>query len=109
MDPEQDADLLWIARAGLKAPLPLPWKPCQTGEDGELFYFNFETGESVWDHPCDEFHRNMYREHKAEKEARKATAHEYEDDEDRHSESEKKRKKKKKVFGRGSVPILVRL
>merc|ERR1711957_179697 len=59
---------LWIARAGLKAALPASWKPCQTfGDEGQLFYFNFETGESVWDHPCDEYHRQLYRKHWSKK------------------------------------------
>ena len=26
---------------------------------GEIYYFNFENGDSVWDHPCDEYCRNM--------------------------------------------------
>ena len=26
---------------------------------GEIYYFNFGTGESVWDHPCDEYYRTM--------------------------------------------------
>merc|ERR1712217_15708 len=67
IDLEKDYDLLWIAKAGLKAPLPHPWKPCQTGKEGELFYFNFETGESVWDHPCDEYHRSLYHKERAKK------------------------------------------
>jgi centrosomal protein CEP164 len=67
MDLQEDEDLLWIARAGLKQPLPNPWRPCQT-ENDEIFYFNFETGESVWDHPMDEHHRKLYV---AEKEKRK--------------------------------------
>ena len=28
MDPD-DADLHWIARKGLKTPLPKPWRPCE--------------------------------------------------------------------------------
>jgi len=28
MDPIKDKDLLWIAKEGLKAPLPENWKPC---------------------------------------------------------------------------------
>lgn len=51
-------DLLWIAREGLKAPLPKPWKACRTDPGGEgqpeqVYYFNFDTGESIWEHPCD--------------------------------------------------------
>jgi hypothetical protein len=68
MSLEQDQDLFWIARDGLKAPLPAAWKPCQSG-DGNVFYFNFETGESVWEHPCDEHYRRVYRRAKARRDA----------------------------------------
>ena len=44
---------MWIARQGVMAPLPKGWKPVQDPQ-GELYYFNFETGESIWDHPCDQ-------------------------------------------------------
>ena len=60
MDLEADKHLFWVAREGLKAPLPSEWKPCQS-PDGELYYFNFSSGESVWDHPCDDHYRNMYK------------------------------------------------
>jgi centrosomal protein CEP164 len=26
---------------------------------GDIYYFNFASGESIWDHPCDEFYRKM--------------------------------------------------
>ena len=61
-----DDDLRWIAREGLKAPLPEHWKPCKTS-DGEVYYFNFSTGESVWDHPCDEHYRKLFDEEKRRK------------------------------------------
>jgi hypothetical protein len=60
MDIETEKHLFWIACNGLKAPLPKAWKPCKT-PDGEIYYFNFETGESVWDHPCDEYYRKVHR------------------------------------------------
>eukprot|EP00747_Dinoflagellata_sp_TGD_P026927 gnl/TRDRNA2_/TRDRNA2_132266_c0_seq4.p1 gnl/TRDRNA2_/TRDRNA2_132266_c0~~gnl/TRDRNA2_/TRDRNA2_132266_c0_seq4.p1 ORF type:complete len:300 (-),score=39.56 gnl/TRDRNA2_/TRDRNA2_132266_c0_seq4:554-1399(-) len=63
-DLEVDIDLLWIAKKGLKAELPQPWRPCQT-EDAEIFYFNFETGESTWDHPCDHQFQKLYKREKA--------------------------------------------
>ena len=47
MEFPRDSDLMWIAREGLKAPLPEHWKPCKTS-DGEIYYFNFSSGESVW-------------------------------------------------------------
>jgi len=40
MDPIKDRDLLWIAKEGLKAPLPENWKPCQSKNE-EIFYHNF--------------------------------------------------------------------
>ncbi|KAJ3272022.1 hypothetical protein HK104_004588, partial [Borealophlyctis nickersoniae] len=64
MDPETDRHLFWIARESLKAPLPPNWKPCQTDE-GNVYYFNFSTGESIWDHPCDEHYRKLYEREKA--------------------------------------------
>ena len=59
MDIETEKDLFWIAREGLKAPLPENWKPCKTGAE-EIYYFNFASGESVWDHPCDEYYRKVH-------------------------------------------------
>jgi centrosomal protein CEP164 len=58
MDIATEQDLLWVAREGLKAPLPENWKPCKTA-DGEIYYVDFASGESVWDHPCDEFYRKV--------------------------------------------------
>lgn len=52
LDPIEDKDLIYIAKEGLKAPLPQNWKLCKSPE-GQVYYFNFETGESIWDHPCD--------------------------------------------------------
>jgi centrosomal protein CEP164 len=58
IDVEFDRDLFYIAREGLCAVPPEPWKACQAEGTEDVFYFNFDTGESVWDHPCD----NIYRE-----------------------------------------------
>lgn len=50
---------MWIAREGVMAPLPKGWKPCQDPLGDQLYYFNFETGESIWDHPCDEIYKKI--------------------------------------------------
>lgn len=63
MDPEEDADLLWICREGLKAPLPEGWSPCRDETTGEVYYFNFQSGDSLWEHPCDEQYRYRNRAH----------------------------------------------
>ncbi len=59
MNVETEQELFWIARESLKCPLPADWKPCQAA-DGNVYYFNFKTGVSLWDHPSDEKYRQMY-------------------------------------------------
>jgi centrosomal protein CEP164 len=66
MDLNEDQDLFYIAKEGLKAPLPDPWKPCKA-PDGDIYYFNFESGESIWEHPCDEYYRKLYLQEKQSK------------------------------------------
>ena len=66
MNLEEDPDLLFIAIEGLKAPLPEPWKACRT-KSGEIYYFNFESGDSTWEHPLDEIYRQKYKTLKATK------------------------------------------
>jgi len=53
---------IFLAREGLKAPLPDCWKPCKTGDDN--YYFNFITGESIWDHPCDQIYKEKFQKEK---------------------------------------------
>ena len=50
---------MWIAREGVMAPLPKGWKPCEDPIGNQLYYFNFDSGESIWDHPCDEKYKKM--------------------------------------------------
>jgi hypothetical protein len=64
MDLDAESDLMWIAKEGLKAPLPEHWKPCKS-PTGDIYYFNFQSGESVWDHPCDEYYKKLYATEKA--------------------------------------------
>jgi hypothetical protein len=67
MDPVEDGELLWIAEQARNAPLPAPWSEHQ-GEDGNTYYYNSATDDSVWEHPLDEYYRNLYHKHKKEKE-----------------------------------------
>jgi len=50
------------------APLPKDWKPCKTKDTEDIYYFNFKTGDSTWDHPCDGHYKGMYEENKKKKE-----------------------------------------
>ncbi|KAJ3189936.1 hypothetical protein HDU85_000223 [Gaertneriomyces sp. JEL0708] len=72
MNVNEDKDLFWIAKESLKAPLPKDWKPCQT-DDGNIYYFNFSTGESIWDHPCDEHYKKLYEDEKAKRNAKRGS------------------------------------
>ncbi|GIQ91347.1 hypothetical protein KIPB_014558, partial [Kipferlia bialata] len=70
MDVDRDTDLFWVAREGLKTALPPGWKPCKTESD-ELYYFNFDTGDSTWDHPCDSHFKNKYQEEKKKRDEKR--------------------------------------
>ncbi|CAF0774233.1 unnamed protein product [Brachionus calyciflorus] len=59
IDPDQEPELMWIARQGANAPLPKGWKAVHDPQQEELYYFNFETGESIWEHPCDNDYRAL--------------------------------------------------
>ena len=58
---EHEQQLMWIAQQGITAPLPEGWKACQD-EQGEVYYFNFETEESIWDHPCDAIFKKLVQD-----------------------------------------------
>ena len=61
MNTNEDDELMWISRYGLTTPLPDGWKPIREIETGEVYYFNFQTGESIWDHPLDEKFKTLYK------------------------------------------------
>lgn len=72
LDPDHpdDVELMWIAKEGLDKPLPDAWKPCQS-PDGKRYYFNFDTEESVWEHPEMERHKRLFLELKRKMSERK--------------------------------------
>ncbi|XP_077468153.1 uncharacterized protein cep164 isoform X2 [Stigmatopora argus] len=86
IDLDNEMDLMWLAREGIVAPLPPEWKPCQD-VTGHIYYYNFSTGESTWDHPCDEHYRRLVVQER-ERIQRSATAG---------SSGPKKKKEKKKT------------
>ncbi|NXA65715.1 CE164 protein, partial [Mohoua ochrocephala] len=59
IDPDTESELLWLARECLVTPLPPEWKACQDITGGEIYFFNFENGRSMWEHPCDEHYRQL--------------------------------------------------
>ena len=58
-----EKDLFWIAKQALSVPIPAPWVQCQT-DDGDVFFHNTKTKESVWDHPYDGFYKQAVKRYK---------------------------------------------
>ncbi|KAL3160123.1 hypothetical protein ABBQ32_010898 [Trebouxia sp. C0010 RCD-2024] len=73
LDLEAEKDLVWICREGLKAKLPADWKAFRTADDGEVYYYNAASGDSSWEHPCDERFMKLYADEKAKLVARRKT------------------------------------
>ena len=81
MDMQEDRDLFYIAKEGLKAPLPDQWKPCRS-PGGNIYYYNFENNKMQKDHPCDDYYKRYYlqergqvRKKKEEKAVKKQIKH----------------------------------
>ncbi|XP_074497486.1 uncharacterized protein cep164 isoform X4 [Sebastes fasciatus] len=97
IDPDGEPELLWLAREGIVAPLPPEWKPCQD-VTGDIYYFNFSSGQSTWDHPCDEHYRGLVAQERerAQLTAAVAGGTGAKKDKDKKKKKEKKEKKEKK-------------
>ncbi|NXI34886.1 CE164 protein, partial [Galbula dea] len=85
IDPEQEPELMWLAKEGLMAPLPAGWRVCQNTQNDDIYYFNFNNGESSWEHPYDDHYKNLVIQ-----EREKMLAH------GSFKKKEKKKKKKEK-------------
>ena len=105
MEINQDSQLTWIAEEGLKAPLPDNWRQCKT-DTADLYYFNFQTGESIWDHPLDEQFKALYkRENKKRREGKPfKKGPDDETYEFIHGHPPKKDRKKKEKGEKGALP-----
>ena len=66
MNPEEDKDLLWIAKEGIKADVPSPWIQLENDE-GKAFFYNTETKDSTWVHPLDVYYKRLYNIEKAKR------------------------------------------
>ncbi|KFV92271.1 Centrosomal protein of 164 kDa, partial [Eurypyga helias] len=84
INPEKEPELLWLAKEGILALLPPEWKACRD-KSGDIYYFNFTTGESTWDHPSDKRYRQLVIQEREKLLARGRSA-----------KKEKKTKKKEK-------------
>lgn len=41
-------------------------------KSGDIYYFNFSTGQSIWEHPCDEFYKKLLKQERQKKAAKSA-------------------------------------
>ncbi|KAM8927689.1 centrosomal protein of 164 kDa [Pelodytes ibericus] len=85
IDQDSEPELMWLALEGIAAPLPPQWKPCQD-VTGEIYYFNFATGQSSWDHPSDELYQELVIQERKKLQTQGGNK----------KEKEKKKKKEKK-------------
>ncbi|KAG7385652.1 hypothetical protein PHYPSEUDO_001214 [Phytophthora pseudosyringae] len=79
IDPTLDAEFLWVARESLVAPLPDGWYHVTATETGQPYYYNEISGESRWDHPCDDQFRQLFRELKQKQSMQQGKAHAFRD------------------------------
>ena len=61
---EEDGDLVWIAKQALQTTIPSPWIECEA-EEGDVFYYNTRTKESIWDHPFDAYYKGVIKRYKS--------------------------------------------
>ncbi len=64
MELPRDQRYIYLAKEGLKAPLPEPWKPYKNSK-GEISYINVKTREFVTEHPCDLIYKQKFGELRA--------------------------------------------
>lgn len=39
----------------------------RSDKNGQIYYFNFSSGESTWNHPCDDFYRGLLEQEREKK------------------------------------------
>ncbi|XP_049295138.1 centrosomal protein of 164 kDa [Anopheles funestus] len=57
IDPEKEANIIYLARQGLLHPLPENWKPCYSKQVKAYYYYDRITKKSQWEHPIDVLYR----------------------------------------------------
>ncbi|XP_037697526.1 centrosomal protein of 164 kDa isoform X13 [Choloepus didactylus] len=108
IDPIKEPELMWLAREGIVAPLPMEWKPCQD-ITGDIYYFNFANGQSTWDHPCDEHYRNLVIQERGKLSAPGAKKKEKRKKKEKKDKKEKETSKSPPALGSPLAPVHVPL
>jgi hypothetical protein len=64
---DDDTDLLWIAKEGLTAELPVNWTMKEVVGTDHIYYYNTCSGEISWIHPNDVRYQQLFEQKKSEK------------------------------------------
>lgn len=76
---------------------PLLLLPRSQDVTGDIYYFNFSSGQSTWDHPCDEHYRRLVAQERERAQVTPAAGGTgVKKDKDKKKKKEKKEKKEKK-------------
>lgn len=71
--------------------------PCsQDIEGGNIYYFNFENGHSMWEHPCDEHYKQLVIQEREKLLARSSLKKEKKEKKEKKDKKKKEKKKDKK-------------
>lgn len=62
MDPEVEPHLLCIAESALCAPVPEQGWTVHLDSEGQEFFYNIDTKESVYEHPMDAHYRQVWQQ-----------------------------------------------
>ncbi|CAJ1416714.1 unnamed protein product [Effrenium voratum] len=54
----KDPDIAWVVQQAFHAPLPASWTE-HVDDENRVYYYNYVTGESTWNHPMDSVYREL--------------------------------------------------
>ncbi|CAH1707562.1 uncharacterized protein PF3D7_1120600 isoform X2 [Aphis gossypii] len=66
IDLVKEIHLLSIAKQCLLEPLPVDWFPCYIEKENKYFYYNKQSKISQWEHPLDEYYRQIVEKTRSE-------------------------------------------
>eukprot|EP01043_Picozoa_sp_COSAG02_P011977 COSAG02_NODE_452_length_22047_cov_20.154502_2_plen_717_part_00 len=59
VDTASEAYLFGIVAESMVQPLPADWRECDDEASGQVYYYNEATGVTSWEHPLDQYYKNL--------------------------------------------------
>ena len=56
---ETEGYLLYIVAESMTQPLPVDWAEVEDESSGRTYYYNQNTNETSWEHPLDQYYKNL--------------------------------------------------